>query len=62
MERQPDAYALQAIPTRSAFISSLEKPAELNLADRKPHPWIEFILYSHPSIEKRIASARSGRL
>ena len=42
----------------SAFISSMEKLAELNLAERQPHPWIEFIFHSHPSIEKRIALAQ----
>jgi STE24 endopeptidase len=58
MERQADAYALRAIASRDAFISSMEKLAELNLAERRPHPWIEFIFHSHPSIEKRIAFAR----
>ena len=55
MERQADAYALRAIEKKSAFVSSMEKLAELNMAERRPHPWIEFIFHSHPSIEKRIA-------
>lgn len=58
MERQADAYALRAILSRDAFISSMEKLAELNLAERQPHPWIEFVFHGHPSIEKRIAFAR----
>jgi STE24 endopeptidase len=58
MERHADAYALRAISSREAFISSMEKLAELNLAERQPHPWIEFVFHSHPSIEKRIALAR----
>jgi len=58
MERQADAYALGAIPSRAPFISSMEKLAELNLAERQPHPWIEFIFHSHPSIQKRIAFAQ----
>ncbi len=58
MERQADAYALHAIPSRAPFISSMEKLAELNLAERQPHPWIEFIFHSHPSIQKRIAFAQ----
>lgn len=57
-ERRADAYALEAIAQKSAFISSMEKLAGLNLAERKPHPWIEFLFYSHPSIEKRIEFAR----
>jgi STE24 endopeptidase len=58
MERQADACALRAIPSRAAFISSMEKLAELNLAERQPHPWIEFVFHGHPSIEERIAFAR----
>jgi len=59
MERQADDYALRAIPSRNFFISSMEKLAEINLAERRPHPWVEFIFYSHPSIEKRVARARA---
>jgi len=58
MERQADTYALRAIPSQAAFISSMEKLADLNLAERQPHPWIEFIFHSHPSIQKRIAFAQ----
>ena len=58
MERQADAYALRSIRDRSAFISSMEKLAELNLAETHPPAWIEFIFHSHPSLEKRVAFAR----
>jgi STE24 endopeptidase len=58
LERQADAYALRAIPSPTPFISSMQKLAELNLAERQPHPWIEFIFHSHPSIQKRIAFAQ----
>jgi STE24 endopeptidase len=58
MERQADEYALRAISSPDAFISSMEKLAALNLAERQPHPWIEFIFHSHPSIAKRIAFAQ----
>jgi STE24 endopeptidase len=57
MERQADAYALQVIPSKSAFVTGMEKLAALNLSERKPHPWIEFLFHSHPSIEKRVAFA-----
>jgi Zn-dependent protease with chaperone function len=57
LERQADAYALAAIPNRSAFITSMEKLAEINLSERRPPGWIEFIFHSHPSIEKRITRA-----
>jgi STE24 endopeptidase len=58
LERQADAYALRAISSPAPFISSMEKLAELNLAERQPHAWIEFIFHSHPSIQKRIAFAQ----
>jgi STE24 endopeptidase len=58
MERQADAYALRSIRDRSAFVSGMEKLAELNLAETQPPAWIEFIFHSHPSLEKRIAFAR----
>ena len=48
----------RAIPSPAPFISSMEKLAELNLAERQPHPWIEFIFHSHPSIQKRIDFAQ----
>ncbi len=57
LERQADTYALKAIPNRSAFITSMEKLAELNLSERQPPAWIEFLFHSHPSIKKRIAFA-----
>ncbi len=57
MERQADAYALSSIPSPAAFASSMEKLAEMNLAERRPPAWIEFIFHSHPSIEKRLAFA-----
>lgn len=58
LERQADDYALKTIPSNAAFITSMEKLAEVNLAERQPAPWIEFIFHSHPSIAKRVAYAR----
>jgi Zn-dependent protease with chaperone function len=54
LERRADLYALQAVADPSVFASSLERLAALNLAERQPHPWIEFIFHSHPSIKSRI--------
>jgi STE24 endopeptidase len=58
-ERRADAFALRTTGNRDAFIGAMEKLAEQNLAQRRPHPWIELIFHSHPSVEKRIAFARS---
>jgi STE24 endopeptidase len=60
-ERQADDYALRAIPHAGAFISSMEKLAAQNLAERRPNRVIEFIFHSHPSMEKRIRRAVAYR-
>ena len=56
-ERQADDFALRMIADIVPFVSSMNKLAEQNLADRRPHPVIEFLFHSHPSIEKRIRRA-----
>ncbi len=61
-EREADRYALDATRDRDSFISSMEKLADLNLADRDPNPVTEFMFYSHPSIKKRIAFAHNHAL
>ena len=57
-ERQADAYALASIRDRDAFVAALERLAELNLAERQPPAWIEFLFHSHPSLQKRILFAQ----
>lgn len=59
LEWQADDYALKTIPRTAAFITSMEKLADVNLAERQPSAWVEFIFHSHPSIEKRIVHARN---
>ena len=61
MEWQADSYALMMIRDKAAFISSMEKLAEINLGERRPPAWIEFIFHSHPSIDRRIAFAQNWR-
>lgn len=53
-ERMADAYALHMTGKPRAFISTMVKLANQNLAQVDPEPWVEFILYSHPAIGKRI--------
>ncbi|OHD65876.1 MAG: hypothetical protein A2176_03440 [Spirochaetes bacterium RBG_13_51_14] len=61
-EREADRYALEITGDRDSFISSMEKLADMNLADRDPNPVTEFMFYSHPSIKKRIEFARKWEL
>jgi STE24 endopeptidase len=54
-EAAADEYALQATRNPEAFISAMAKLANQNLAEVAPEPWVEFLLYSHPPLGKRIA-------
>jgi len=57
LETAADVYALDVTGDSLAFVSSMEKLADLNMANRTPNKIIEFIFYSHPSIEDRIKLA-----
>ncbi len=56
-EREADRYAWENIAAVEPFISSMQKLAEQNLAEREPSKFIEWFFHSHPSIGKRIAAA-----
>ena len=58
-ERRADAYALRATGKGDVYASALARLANQNLAEADPEPWVEFLLYSHPALSKRIAFARS---
>ena len=53
-ESLADAYALDATRNAPAFIGAMEKLANQNLAEVEPERWVEYLLYSHPPIGKRI--------
>jgi STE24 endopeptidase len=57
-ERAADDFSVKLTGNPQAFISGLNKLADRNLSDRAPHPLVEFLFYSHPSIEKRIRRLR----
>jgi STE24 endopeptidase len=56
-ERQADRYAWRSIPDVGPFVSSMNKLAGQNLAERSPSRVVELLFHSHPSITKRIAAA-----
>jgi STE24 endopeptidase len=58
-ERQADRYAFESIASVDPFISSMNKLAEQNLAERTPSKWVEWFFHSHPSISRRLAAAHS---
>ena len=57
-EREADRYALESTRKPAAFASAMTRIANQNLAEVDPEPWVEFLLYSHPALEKRIRMAR----
>src|SRR5580698_7372108 len=56
-ERQADRYAFQSIASVEPFISSMNKLADQNLAERTPSKWVEWFFHSHPAISRRVAAA-----
>jgi len=56
-ERQADRYAWENTPEVAPFITSMQKLADQNLAEREPSKWIEWLFHSHPSIGKRVKAA-----
>jgi len=58
-ERQADRYAFESIASVEPFISSMNKLAQQNLAERTPSKLVESLFHSHPSISKRVAAAEA---
>ena len=56
-ENLADEYALQATKKPEAFASAMIRLANQNLAEADPEPWVEWLLYSHPALNRRIANA-----
>jgi STE24 endopeptidase len=58
-ERRADEYALRATNKPAAFASAMTRLANQNLSDADPEAWVEFLLYSHPALSKRIKMAQA---
>ena len=58
-ERQADRYAFESIASIDPFVSSMNKLADQNLAERTPSKWVEWYFHSHPSISRRLAAAEA---
>ena len=58
-ERQADRYAFESIASVVPFISSMNKLARQNLAERTPSRLVEVFFHSHPAISKRVAAAEA---
>ena len=58
VERQADDFALRMSGHPAAFIAAMERLGTLNLSERDPHIVKEILLYSHPSIGRRVRRAQ----
>jgi STE24 endopeptidase len=58
-ERQADRYAFESIASVEPFISSMNKLAEQNLAERTPSRFVEWFFHSHPAISRRLQAAQA---
>ena len=59
IETRADDFALGLTHDSGPFIGAMERLATLNLAERNPHLLKELMLYSHPSVDRRVARARA---
>lgn len=57
LETAADLYALEVTGDALAFVSSMDKLADINLVNKNPNKIIEFIFHGHPSVEERIKLA-----
>lgn len=57
-EREADQYCFESIESVEPFITSMNKLADQNLAERTPSRLVEVLFHSHPAIAKRIEAAR----
>lgn len=57
-ERQADVFGLEATGDPAAAASVFLKFGRFDLGEYQVHPWIEALLFSHPSLGRRVELAR----
>jgi len=57
-ERRADRFALELTKNPTAFVSAMRRLAAQNLAEEHPSKLVEWLFYSHPPINERIAAAQ----
>lgn len=59
IETRADRYALRTTRKPQAFADAMTRLANQNLGETDPPAWVEFLLYDHPAIGRRVRMARS---
>lgn len=59
-EHRADEFALRITGKGEAYAAALTRLANQNLGEADPEPWVEFLLYSHPALNKRISMAEGA--
>jgi STE24 endopeptidase len=59
-ERRADRFALALTNRPGAFISAMRRLGAQNLAEERPSRLVRWLFHSHPTMEERIAAARTG--
>lgn len=57
-ELEADAFAAARLDGEW-LVSGLKKLAVRSLSNLTPHPWYEFVNYSHPSLLRRVEAIRN---
>ena len=60
-ERSADRFALDLTRNPQAFISAMRRLGAQNLAEQHPSKIVQWLFYSHPPLEERIATAQAFR-
>ena len=60
-ERSADRFALDLTRNPQAFISAMRRLGAQNLAEQHPSNIVQWLFYSHPPLEERIATAQAFR-
>lgn len=58
-ERRADRFALDLTSNPSAFVTAMRRLGAQNLAEARPSRLVEWLFYSHPPLEERLAAARA---
>ncbi len=60
-EAQADLFALETCRKPEAQASTEKRLVDTALGDHKPHPFVVFMLHTHPPVEKRVAMCREWK-